>query len=428
MVEDDPGRGGPGQSRRQAEALGAVVIAGPSAATLVGLVAEADLVVPSPGVPVAHPVYDLADRAGTPVVSEIELAGRLTTAPVVAVTGTNGKTTVTTMITEILVASGVAAVAAGNIGRPLLDAAGAPDPPEVLVAEVSSFQLQFTAEFRPCVAVMLNLAADHLDWHPSFAHYRAAKARIFARQRGDDVLVVNAADPAAASMADEAAAVVQRFAPDGGPGEFRVEDGNLVTAGGDVIVAVGDLARAHPHDLANALAASAAALSIPTSQRRAATVAATGAALRAHRSLPHRLSLVGEAGGVRWYDDSKATNPSAALAAVEGFDSAVLLAGGRNKGLDLGILASAAPRLRSVIAFGESGGEVEAAFAGVRPVVRVGSMREAVAAAGEAAEPGDAVLLSPACASFDDYPDYAARGDDFSTEVARWISGRASGG
>jgi UDP-N-acetylmuramoylalanine--D-glutamate ligase len=186
-----------------------------------------------------------------------------------------------------------------------------------------------------------------------------------------------------------------------------------------VLVPVAELRRSLPHDVANALAASAAALGA------GATLDGVRTALRSFAGLPHRLSLVADAGGVRWYDDSKATNPHAALAALRGFDSVVLVAGGRNKGLDLGLLARGAERVRAVVALGESGPEVAAAFAGLRPVTRVGTMDEAVMAAAAAARPGDVVLLAPGCASFDRYRSYAERGDDFARAVAGLVGGAA---
>ncbi|MBI2168961.1 MAG: UDP-N-acetylmuramoyl-L-alanine--D-glutamate ligase [Actinobacteria bacterium] len=419
VVEDSPGREGYERLRSEAEALGARVVEAPDAAALEALVAAAELIVPSPGVPVSHPVYDAAQRGGTRLVSEIELASQATTVPVVAVTGTNGKTTVTTLVSEMLTASGRGACVAGNIGRPLIEVVQG-DQPDVIVAEVSSFQLRFTESFHPAVAVILNVADDHLDWHPTFEHYRDAKARIFANQDGDDVLVLNADDPVCAAMGDapmgegegeRTRARIEWFSTTGLPGCFGIENGVLLTSAGEVIADVSELHEARPHDIGNALAASAAALAA------GATLHGVVAALRAHEGLPHRLTLVGEAGGVRWYDDSKATNPHATLAALSGFDSVVLMAGGRNKGLDLSVLASAADRIRHVVAFGESAPELEAVFAGRCPAERVASMGEAVAAAARVAVPGDSVVLSPACASFDAYSDYAARGRDFTAEV-----------
>lgn len=371
-------------------------------------VADADLVVASPGVPPGHPVHAAAAAAGVPVVSEVELAWRAA-APgtrFVAVTGTNGKTTVTTLVAAILVAGGVRAVAAGNIGLPLVTAVAT--RPEVVVAEVSSFQLQHTVDFRPDVAVWLNLAEDHLDWHPTMAHYAAAKARIWANQGPGQVAVVNAEDPAVAEAASGAPGRVVTFGLE--VGDWTVADGVLRGPGG-AVVAVADLPRALPHDVANALAALAAA------SAAGAGPDALRAGVTGFQGLPHRVQLVGEAGGVRYYDDSKATTPASVRAALRGFESVVLIAGGRNKGLDLRSLAGEGGRVRAVVAIGEAAEEVVAAFAGTAPVTVAPSMVGAVAAAAATARPGDVVLLSPGCASFDWYRNYAERGDDFAACV-----------
>ena len=413
VVDDNPGSARFTEREAGLEALGVRVIGAPSPGELTGLVAAAELVVPSPGVPEAHPVYGLAAESGVPIYSEIELAGRAAAdrgLPLVAVTGTNGKTTVTTLIAEMLSAGERRALAAGNIGRPLLDAVH--DDVDVVVAEVSSFQLRFTPTFRPRVAVFLNVAEDHLDWHPSFDDYVAAKARIFANQAGDDLLVFNADDDAVAEAAKSAPARAVAFTGGGAEGAWHVRDGRLAHPDGTPLIAAGDLARNGPHDIANALASSAAAADLGVSDGALRTV------LGSFAGLPHRVTPVGQSGGVTFVDDSKATNPHAALAALAGFDSVVLLAGGRNKGLDLGVLRQEAGRIRAVVAIGEAAGEVEACFAGVRPVRRAESMAEAVRLGAELAQPGDTVLLSPACASFDWYTSYAARGDDFAREVA----------
>jgi UDP-N-acetylmuramoylalanine--D-glutamate ligase len=381
-------------------------------------VAGADLVVPSPGVPPTHPVHAAAAAAGVPVVSEVELAWRAA-APgtrFVAVTGTNGKTTVATMAAAILVAAGVRAVPAGNIGLPLVTAVAT--RPDVVVAEVSSFQLQHTAGFRPDVAVWLNFAADHLDWHPTLEHYAAAKARIWANQGPGDVAVVNAEDPVVAAAAGSAPGRLVTFGID--RGEWCVAGGTLRGPRGDV-VAASQLPRCLPHDVANALAAMAAA------SAAGAGTEACRAGVTAFAGLPHRVQLVGEAGGVRYYDDSKATTPASVEAALRGFESVVLIAGGRNKGLDLRPLAGQAHRVRAVVAIGEAAPEVEAAFSGAAPVTVARSMADAVVAAAAAARPGDAVLLSPGCASFDWYRNYAERGDDFAAAVHDLLEGGHAG-
>jgi UDP-N-acetylmuramoylalanine--D-glutamate ligase len=404
VVEDHPSDA----ASARAQATGVHLVNAPSPSELGELVRAATMVVPSPGVAVGHPVFGAAESARVPVVSEVELAGRRARVPIAAITGTNGKTTVTTLVASMLQRSGVNAVAAGNIGRPLIEAAGG--DAEVLVAEVSSFQLQFTREFRPRVAVWLNLSEDHLDWHPTMAHYAAAKARIWANQGEGDVAVVNT-DNAGVLAASSSVPTGVRVISFGSTGEWRVRDGRLVDADGEVIAQIRELPRALPHDLANALAAAAAA--------RAAGASAAGCreALLAFRGLPHRVELIGEARGVRYYDDSKATTPASVLAALAGLDSVVLIAGGRNKSLDLTTLADGAEHIRAVVAIGEAAEEIDAAFAGTRPVIMATSMEDAVAQARGLARPGDAVLLSPGCASFDMYPNYGARGDHFATVV-----------
>lgn len=372
------------------------------------LVRAFDVVLPSPGVPILHPVLVAAAAAGVPVWSEFELAARWDHRPMVAVTGTNGKTTVTTLVAEMLSASGMSAVAAGNNDLPLVEAITDPLV-DVFVVEASSFRLQFTERFRPRVGVWLNLSPDHLDWHPTVEHYAAAKFRIWEHQSGDDVALANADDPEVLAWARKAHSRVVTFGV--GVGDYRVEEGVMRAPDGTEIARVDRIPRRLPHDLSNAVAAAAASL------EAGAGVDGVRDVLESFGGLPHRVQLVGDAGGVRWYDDSKATTPASVAAAVGGFDSVVLIAGGRNKGLDLGELRSLAPRLRGVVAIGESAELVAEVFAGSSDVFRADSMDAAVARAAELAEPGDAVVLSPGCASFDWYRDYNERGDDFSRAV-----------
>ena len=396
VVEDAPTPAIAGEVAGMGAALGTVAD-----------VRRADLVVPSPGVAPTHPIYQAAADAGVPVLSEVELAFRAARSGTrfIAVTGTNGKTTVVTLVTAMLDAAGRRVVAAGNIGLPLVTAVER--DAEVVVAEVSSFQLQYAEQFRPDVAVWLNFAPDHLDWHPTLEHYAAAKARIWVNQGAGDVAVVNAGDEVVMAAATRAPGSVVTF---GAGGDWHVKGDRLQGPHGDVM-GVGDLPRALPHDLANVLAALAVA-----TEAGAPLDACVAAAARA-RGLPHRVELVGEAGGVRYFDDSKATTPASVLAALQGFDSVVLIAGGRNKGLDLRPLADEADRLRAVVAIGEAAPEVVAVLEGVAPVTVAASMAEAVRQAATAAQPGDAVLLSPGCASFDWYRNYAERGDDFARHV-----------
>lgn len=420
VVEEDPGHRGYEARVAAARASGATVLERPDAAAWPALVADAELVVPSPGVRPGHPVFAAARSAGVPVRGDVDLGLEVAAVPVVAVTGTNGKTTVTMLVTAMLQESGVRAVAAGNIGRALLDVLA--EPSDVIVVEVSSFQLHTTtAAFRPRVAVLLNVADDHLDWHGTPAEYAATKARVFAHQQGDDLLVFNADDPTVMALAAGAPAARVGFTLRGpAPGAYALTEGALVAPDGAPIACVRELSMRAPHDVANALAAASAARAL------GATDAGVRAALAGFRRLHHRVELVGKADGVEFYDDSKATNPHATLSALAGFEQVVLLAGGASKGIDLGALRVASDRLRAVVAIGASPGEVEAVFADVVPTVRAGTMREAVRAALGLAEPGGTVLLSPACASFDWYESYEQRGDDFAREVASLLAERAT--
>jgi len=380
-ADDDPARGGAGS------------------------LDDVGMLVPSPGVPDHHPVVIEAIRRGLPVVSELDLATDWDERrhPVVAITGTDGKTTVTTMVTEMLIASGRKAMAVGNTDVPFVAALDA--DVDVFVVEASSFRLRWAERFAPKVATWLNLAPDHLDWHASVGAYADAKARIFEHQSAGDVAIGNADDPAVMKALSTAPARHVTFGA--ADGDYRVREGELLTPRGEVVVGVADLPRSLPHDVANALAAAA------TSLEAGATLDGVRAVLCSFRGLPHRVAFVIEADGIRWYDDSKATAPHATAAAVAGFEHVVLIAGGRNKGLDLSALADTADHVRAVVAIGESAPDVIAAFRQRVPVTEAASMDEAVAAARRAAREGDAVLLSPGCASFDWYHSYAERGDDF---------------
>ena len=380
------------------------VHAAPDAGEWGRLVGGADRVVPGPGLPESHPVFGAADRHGTPIRSELDLAGEWDDRPLAAVTGTNGKTTVTTMVTACLEAGGHRALAAGNTDLPLVTAIADPSV-EVFVVEASSFQLARTARFTPRVAVWLNFAPDHLDLHRSIDSYRDAKERIFRDLDASSVAVVNLDDPVVAA-ADCGAARRVTFGLESG--DWTVRDGHLAGPAGPVMP-VADLPRRLPHDIANALAVLACADALRVSTDAVISVLANFA------GLPHRVAYVGEDGGVRWYDDSKATTPHATVAALDGFDSVVLIAGGRNKGVDLTPLRHRA--VRAVVAIGDAAEEIEALFAGSVEVIVASSMSDAVAAAATLARPGDAVLLSPACASFDWYRSYGERGDDFARRV-----------
>ncbi|HUS61415.1 MAG TPA: UDP-N-acetylmuramoyl-L-alanine--D-glutamate ligase [Acidimicrobiales bacterium] len=415
VVDDAPKAG----ALAAARAMGIDLVVAPEADRLASLVRDVAAVVVSPGVKPHHPVFAAARAASIPVVGELELAFERAQAPIVAITGTNGKTTVTTLVADMLAASGRLAIAAGNIGLPLIEAVE--EDCDVLVVECSSAQLELTEAFAPHVGVWLNVSPDHFDWHPSMDAYATAKARIWRNQTSDDIAIANADDPVVRSHANGAPSQVRWFSlATGHSRASRVVDGFIQLDDGTVVVSTAELPRSLPHDLANAAAASTAAVAA------GATPEACARVLRAFRGLPHRVALVGDSGAVRYYDDSKATTPASVLAAVEGFDSVVLIAGGRNKGLDLSVLASAADRVRAVVAIGDAADEVAGAFDGIRPVMRASTMSEAVSVASAAARPGDVVLLSPGCASYDWYTSYGERGDDFARAVEDLLTGARS--
>lgn len=420
VVEERPGADGYADLRDELIAAGAKIIECPDDSEWSTLVSTADVVVPSPGIPPSHLVLIAALALGVPVRGDIDLAVEDSAVPVVAVTGTNGKTTVTTLIAAMLEANGVRAGAAGNIGWAVMDAQQRAF--DVLVVEVSSFQLHSTTEtFRPAVSVLLNIAEDHTDWHGSFSEYSRDKSRIFWYQGERDLLVFNADDPLVAELALEAPGRSVSFSIDpAAKSGYRIHHGDLITPDGDRIARAADLPLNAPHDLANALAASAAALN------SGANLDSVHAALLSFARLHHRVEPIGENQGVVFINDSKATNPHATITAVGGYKSCVLIAGGRNKGIDLSILRPLSNRLRGVIAIGEAAVEIESVFDGVTQSRVATTMKDAVRYAAELAQPGDVVLLSPACASFDWYTSYEERGDSFAAEVAALIAGESS--
>lgn len=365
-----------------------------------------DQVVVSPGFSErSRPVVDVLE-SGLPIWSEIELAYRHLDAPMAAVTGTNGKTSVTEATAAMLDASGLDAHATGNIGAALSDFADTSY--DALVVEVSSFQLRFTEEFHPQAAAITNVAVDHLDWHGSPQAYRQAKAMIYANQTSADLLVFDCDDEGATQLANRA------------PSELYPVSGHRVPAGGggfdgrslrigDVAVDVADLESQDPTHLVNLACAAALALRMgatPDGVVDGAISFAPGA---------HRRTIVADSDGITWVDDSKATNPHAALASIRAHDSVVLIAGGMAKGIDLTPLAKE-ENVKLILGIGEAGPSLVAA-AGDRGRL-VGTMEIAVAAAADAARPGDTILLAPGCASFDQFASYGERGDRF-TELVR---------
>ncbi len=366
---------------------------------------QVDLVVTSPGFPESSDPIQRALSTGVPVVSELEFGATHLPAPYVAVTGTNGKTTITTVITDMLNASGVSAVAAGNIGTPvcgLSDTAAS-----VFVLEASSFQLRFIDRFHPVAAGIVNIAADHLDWHGTGEAYAQAKARIFANMSGRDLVVYNADDEGAtAAVATAPCATV----PVSGT---RIPDGGAGPAGDTLLIA----GRRYPVATTDPTWTVDLAMSAVLASAVGATEEGIASTLASFHSGAHRRRVVAQAGGIAWIDDSKATNPHAARAAASAYPSVILLAGGRNKDLDLSTIAP--DTVRHVVAFGEAGPEVAEVVN--RPVTVVPDLAGAVEAGARIARPGDTVLLAPGCASFDEFESYAARGDRFASLVEKMV-------
>lgn len=402
--------------------LGVELVESPDDRRLIDLLDGVDSVAPAPGVPEGHAVLRFAAAKRKAVYGELDLAYEWEQSrpggarPMVAVTGTDGKTTTVTMVEAMITASGRRAVACGNTDVPLVEALGM--DVDVFVVEATSFRLAFVETFRAQSSAWLNLAPDHLDWHTSMETYEAAKARIWRNVVPGDVAVGVVTDPVVARHLDSLRC--RRVEVGGDRATYGVRGGVLECPSGEII-ATTNMRRSFPHDISNALVASALCI-----EPRLTSVEAVAEALGTYEAPHHRIELVAEAGGVRWFDDSKATTPHAALTAIAGFENVILIAGGRNKGLDLGVLAAATDRIKGVVAIGESADEIERTFAAHRTVRRACDMAEAVAQAASLANSGDTVLLSPACASFDWYGGYQERGEDFSRCVTALVA-RARG-
>jgi UDP-N-acetylmuramoylalanine--D-glutamate ligase len=380
-------------------------------------VLEADLVVVSPGVPSDAPMVVEALARGIRVVSELEVASWFCAGEILAITGTNGKTTTTTLAGRMFDDAHRSVVVAGNIGTALSQVVDRITPESVAVLEVSSFQLDFADTFRPRVAVVLNITPDHLDrYEHSVDKYIAAKCKVFARQGEGDVLIYNDDDPVTrAEVARRAPAAVPRL-----PFSTRrnLQEGAWVSAGRVIIGVKGtsmDIVGAEEigirgeHNLSNALAAALAAtmMGIPP--------ASLGGTLRAFTGVEHRLERVRDVDGVAYVNDSKATNVDSVWYALQSFRQPIIvMLGGRDKGNDYARLVEPVRRhVKAIVAIGESAETVVGAFTGIVPVVRAASMEEAVRTGRRLASPGDVVLLSPACASFDWFENYEHRGRTF---------------
>ena len=377
-------------------------------------------VAPAPGIPEGHPVIVAARELGVEICSELEIAYRYERdspsgpRPMVGITGTDGKTTTTMMTAAILESAGLRTMAVGNTDVPLISALNT--DARAFAVECSSFRLAHTQQFRMCASAWLNFAPDHLDWHPNLNDYFEAKAKMWAHCVEGDVAVAPFDDLRIIKAAQASNARIVTFGIAGG--DYHSFEGWLCGPMGR-IMPISEMGRSLPHDVSNALAAIAVCL-----EAGLANVADVASALQIFKNAPHRIQFVGEKGGVRWFNDSKATSPHAVSVALNSFENIVLIAGGKNKGLDLSALAEQPSRMRAVVAIGDASDEVAHAFTGVCEIKRATSMQEAVNVADSIAQDGDVVLLSPGCTSYDWYANYGQRGEDFMKCVGKLLTGK----
>jgi UDP-N-acetylmuramoylalanine--D-glutamate ligase len=378
---------------------------------------HADLVVVSPGVPQEHPLLVKAVQAGVPVISEIELAARFTGAPLVAITGTNGKTTTTTLIGELFKASGFSTYVGGNIGDPLIDLPDSGTQVERVVAEISSFQLEWIEQFRPTVAALLNITEDHLDRYPSYQAYIDAKLRIFENQTAADYAVVNRDDPLVWESVQQLAARQFPFS------RIRELDQGIFLRNETLVYRHEGAEHGFPihgfklqgvHNLENIMAALACGLLLGCQPD------ASLGLLNRFTSLHHRMEFVRELNGVRYFEDSKATNVGSVAKALESFQQITLIAGGKDKGGSYGPLrALVRERVCHLILIGEAAERMEQELGGLTDTCRAATLEEAVQISFGLTQAGGVVLLSPACSSFDMFRDYEERAQRFIAAVRR---------
>lgn len=394
-----------------------------------------DLVIPSKGVPPSNPLIAAALESGVTVWSEFELAFRLMDrvpdSRVFAVTGTNGKTTTTTLLTEILKDAGLPAVAAGNMPTPLVDAVRLAEGESgtIFVCEASSFGLAFIENFHAQVGIVLNVADDHYDWHTGYEDYLASKARITETQTGEDLLGFCVTDRGASEIARRSKARLAAFSalPLDEVRRHATESGLTTVAAGGLsedllsiewegedldIVSTADIRLRGRHNIDNVLAASIAGLEMGID------VSVIAETVSKFEGLPHRMTFVRDKDGVRFIDDSKSTNPHSTLSAMRGLERVVLIAGGLDRSLDFSELSGLQSKLSALVVMGQTGDQVAAVFSGV-PTKHAGSVEEAVELAAGMAQPGDVVLLSPGSASWDQYSSYTERGERFAKAVMK---------
>lgn len=388
----------------------------PDAEILLGdakLPRNVERIIASPGIADSHPILADARKAKLEVLSDIELFAREAKAPFIAVTGSNGKSTVTTLLYHMCRASGLEVYAGGNLGEPALDLLDK-EPPDIYVLELSSFQLQRTHRLPAAVSILLNISPDHLDWHASIDEYRQSKYRVYREAKS---AVINRADARAKDFVAHIKHVTSFGTDEPADGHFGLveEDGDLYLARGEtLLLAVRDLVLYGRHNQANALAALAAG------ELAGLDMTSMLQVLCEFPGLPHRMQFVDRIGGVSFVNDSKATNVAAAVASIDSVDGMiVLIAGGVGKGADFTGLAGALEnKLRAAVLIGDDGEKISVALDTVSPVYFASDMNIAVRHAAKLAGAGDTVLLAPACASLDQYSNYAARGDAFAAAVA----------
>lgn len=378
----------------------------------------ADMVVPSPGVAPHHEILVAAQAGKIPIISEIELAYRFIKVPIIAVTGTNGKTTTTTLLGRILAHAGKKVFVGGNIGNPLIEYAASPQTDDFIVAEISSFQLQWIGTFRPHAAMLLNITCDHVNYHGSFGAYRQVKAGIFKNQQSTDLAILNAEDETQKGLAASIQAQVVSFSSKRSlkPGIF-LQDEMIVYVkpdGSEERYPLNMISLPGLHNVENVMAAVAAARFCGCSQE------STVGAVSSFHGLPHRIEFAGEKSAVKFYDDSKGTNVDAVLRALQTFSTPViLLLGGRDKDGNFDALQPLLPlKTKQVVLFGEARERILPQLGKSTPVRKEATLREAVLSAYRSAQPGDIILLSPGCASFDEFANYKERGNYFK-EVVR---------
>jgi UDP-N-acetylmuramoylalanine--D-glutamate ligase len=373
-----------------------------------------DLIVVSPGVPLNTPELAQVKSFGLPVIGELELAARFLKGSILAITGSNGKTTTTTLVGEILTRAGLPTLVGGNIGVPVVALIDQSNDASWLVLEVSSFQLETTDTFRPRIAVILNITPDHLDRHGTFENYALAKEKIFAAQTSEDFLILNADNERAAEAAQRAKANVYWFALDGpvDQGAF-VDEGFVVyrAAKGEAVEKIMPLSGIRlkgEHNVENVLAAVCAA------RLAGASNETIRAAVEAFHAVEHRLEYVATINGVEYYNDSKATNVDATAKALASFQAGIhLILGGKDKNSDYRELEPLLGRVKTVYTIGSAAEKIESHLRGMVPLQSCETLAAAVNAAGSAAHPGDVVLLAPACSSFDQFENYEQRGSVF---------------